>query len=100
MHVPTAIDQAKRMGVKMLTGVSYERVDDAGLHIRVGGNARALAVDTVIVCAGQESERGLYEELRAHAPSLPVHLIGGADVALELDAMRAIDQATRLAVRI
>ncbi|WP_410607234.1 FAD-dependent oxidoreductase [Amycolatopsis sp. lyj-109] len=85
--------KAKR--VEQLTGVTYERIDDAGLHITVDGKPRVLDVDTVVVCAGQEPVRDLVDDLRAKG--LPVHLIGGADVAAELDAKRAIDQGTRLA---
>jgi 2,4-dienoyl-CoA reductase (NADPH2) len=85
--------RAKR--VEQLTGVTYERIDDAGLHLTVDGAPRLLKVDTVVVCAGQEPVRDLADELRA--AGLPVHLIGGADVAAELDAKRAIDQGTRLA---
>jgi 2,4-dienoyl-CoA reductase (NADPH2) len=85
--------KAKR--VEQLTGVTYERIDDAGLHLTVDGAPRLLEVDTVVVCAGQEPVRDLTDELRA--AGLPVHLIGGADVAAELDAKRAIDQGTRLA---
>ncbi|EOD66185.1 NADPH-dependent 2,4-dienoyl-CoA reductase [Amycolatopsis vancoresmycina] len=84
--------KAKR--VEQLTGVTYERVDDAGLHLTVDGTPRLLEVDTIVVCAGQEPVRDLAGELPA---DLPVHLIGGADVAAELDAKRAIDQGTRLA---
>ncbi|MEV4051478.1 NADPH-dependent 2,4-dienoyl-CoA reductase [Amycolatopsis sp. NPDC049688] len=85
--------KAKR--VEQLPGVTYDRIDDDGLHITVDGRARLLEVDTVVVCAGQEPVRDLAGELRA--AGLPVHLIGGADVAAELDAKRAIDQGTRLA---
>ncbi len=85
--------KAKR--VEQLPGVTYERIDDDGLHITVDGKPRLLEVDTVVVCAGQEPVRELADELRA--AGLPVHLIGGADVAAELDAKRAIDQGTRLA---
>ncbi len=85
--------KAKR--VEQLTGVTYDRIDDDGLHITVGDKPRVLAVDTVVVCAGQEPVRDLADDLRA--AGLPVHLIGGADVAAELDAKRAIDQGTRLA---
>jgi len=83
-------------GVQMLAGVAYERVDDAGLHIRIDGKAQCLAVDTVVVCAGQESCRELEGPLRAAGVALS--LIGGADVAVELDAQRAIEQGTRLAM--
>ncbi|MBE8517923.1 NADPH-dependent 2,4-dienoyl-CoA reductase [Amycolatopsis sp. H6(2020)] len=85
--------KAKR--VEQLPGVTYERIDDDGLHITVDGKPRLLDVDTVVVCAGQEPVRDLVGDLRA--AGLPVHLIGGADVAAELDAKRAIDQGTRLA---
>ncbi|MCR6489756.1 NADPH-dependent 2,4-dienoyl-CoA reductase [Amycolatopsis sp. OK19-0408] len=84
----------KAKKVEQLTGVTYERIDDAGLHITVEGAPRLLEVDTVVVCAGQEPVRDLADALPA---DLPVHLIGGADVAAELDAKRAIDQGTRLA---
>ncbi|MEU4671775.1 NADPH-dependent 2,4-dienoyl-CoA reductase [Amycolatopsis sp. NPDC023774] len=83
----------KAKGVERISGVTYERVDDAGLHITVDGEPRLLEVDTVVVCAGQEPVRDLADALGA----IPVHLIGGADVAAELDAKRAIDQGTRLA---
>ena len=82
-------------GVTMIPGVGYDRVDDEGLHVSVDGEPRLLEVDTVVVCAGQESERGLYDDLVAAGRT--AHLVGGADVAAELDAKRAIDQATRLA---
>jgi 2,4-dienoyl-CoA reductase (NADPH2) len=84
--------------VQTIAGVSYERIDDDGLHILVEGELRLVPADTIVICAGQDSERGLRAEIAALAPELPVHVIGGADVAEELDAMRAIDQATRLAV--
>ncbi len=82
-------------GVKMIPGCSYEKIDDAGLHIKVGEETRVLDVDNVIVCAGQDPKRDLVEGLNK-----PHHLIGGADVASELDAKRAIDQGTRLAAAI
>ncbi|MBP7203029.1 MAG: NADPH-dependent 2,4-dienoyl-CoA reductase [Propionivibrio sp.] len=85
----------KKRGVEMIAGVSYERIDDAGLHITVNGQAKALPVDTIVVCAGQESQRELQAPLEA--AGISVSLIGGADVASELDAKRAIDQGTRLA---
>jgi 2,4-dienoyl-CoA reductase (NADPH2) len=85
----------KKRGVQMLSGVSYERIDDAGLHIVVDGQQQCLPVNHVIICAGQEPRRDLEEGLRA--ANVPVSLIGGADVANELDAKRAIDQGTRLA---
>jgi 2,4-dienoyl-CoA reductase (NADPH2) len=79
----------------MLAGVSYERIDGDGLHIVVDGQPHCLPVDHVVVCAGQESRRELEEGLRA--ANVPLSLIGGADVATELDARRAIEQGTRLA---
>jgi 2,4-dienoyl-CoA reductase (NADPH2) len=82
-------------GVQTLRGVTYERIDDDGLHISVDGQARVLAVTDVVICAGQEPQRELHNELTGRG--LGVHLIGGADVAAELDAKRAIDQGTRLA---
>ncbi len=82
-------------GVTLVPGVTYDRVDDAGLHVTVDGEPRLLEVDHVVVCAGQESERGLYDELVA--AGVEAHLIGGADVAAELDAKRAIKQGTELA---
>jgi 2,4-dienoyl-CoA reductase (NADPH2) len=85
-------------GVKMLVGVSYERIDDEGLHITVGGEPQTLAVDNVIICAGQDPRCELAEPLRELGKKL--HLIGGADVAMELDARRAIAQGTRLALEI
>jgi 2,4-dienoyl-CoA reductase (NADPH2) len=85
-------------GVKMLAGVSYERIDDAGLHITVDGEPQLLEVDNVVICAGQDPRRELAEPLREQGK--PLHLIGGADVAMELDARRAIAQGTRLALEI
>jgi len=90
----------KAMKVKMMGGIHYERVDDAGLWIRDGKDAgsKCLPVDHVILCAGQVSERGLVEPL--HAAGKMVHLIGGADLATELDAQRAIRQGAELAAKI
>ncbi|MFZ2501985.1 MAG: FAD-dependent oxidoreductase, partial [Nocardioides sp.] len=89
----------KDSGVRLVSGVTYDQIDDAGLHITVEGASRVLAVDHVVVCAGQESVRGLYDALlAADFPSERAHLIGGADVAAELDAKRAIDQGTRVAL--
>ncbi len=85
----------KHRGVETLAGCEYLGVDDAGLHLRVGGEPRLLEVDSVVVCAGQEPVRELLEPLRA--AGLEVHLIGGAEKAAELDAKRAIDQGTRVA---
>ncbi|MEH2920532.1 FAD-dependent oxidoreductase [Samsonia erythrinae] len=85
-----------RHGVTMLGGVEYHHIDDAGLHIIHERKMRCLPVDNVIICAGQEPNRELYAPLQA--AGCHVHLIGGADAAQELDARRAIDQATRLAL--
>ncbi|KFK95414.1 MULTISPECIES: FAD-dependent oxidoreductase [unclassified Serratia (in: enterobacteria)] len=83
-------------GVKMLNGVSYQRIDDRGLHIVRADQKSCLEVDTIVICAGQEPRRELQQPLLAMGKT--VHLIGGADVAAELDARRAIDQGTRLAM--
>lgn len=85
--------------VEMIGGVNYERIDAAGLHISKGKareDPQLIAADTIVLCAGQVSERSLADVLIAQGRS--VHVIGGADVAAELDAKRAIDQGTRLAV--
>jgi 2,4-dienoyl-CoA reductase (NADPH2) len=88
----------KARRVAMSPGVTYRKIDDEGLHVSVDGQDRVLAVDNVIVCAGQEPQRELLAPLRQAGCS--VHLIGGADVAAELDAKRAISQGTRLAAGI
>jgi 2,4-dienoyl-CoA reductase (NADPH2) len=84
--------------VKMIAGVNYEAIDARGLHISHGAgreNPTLIAVDTIVLCAGQEVERSLADTLTARG--LTPHIIGGADVAAELDAKRAIDQGARLA---
>ena len=86
----------RRRGVTMLSGVEYVKIDDAGLHIVVDGKPQVLDVDTVVICAGQEPRRELVAGLEA--AGIASTLIGGADVALELDAKRAIDQGTRVAL--
>ena len=86
----------RKRGVTMLSGVEYERIDDAGVHIRVEGVPECIAVDTVVVCAGQESRRELVDALAQRG--IHATAIGGADVALELDAKRAIEQGTRVAL--
>ncbi|ROZ53314.1 NADPH-dependent 2,4-dienoyl-CoA reductase [Rhodococcus sp. WS1] len=91
----------KNKGVHELSGVNYERIDDAGLHITFGEKhekPRLLEVDTIVICAGQESVRDLVDELTV--AGVVTHIIGGADVAGELDAKRAIEQGTRLAAKI
>ena len=85
----------KQSGVVQVSGATYDRVDDDGLHVTVDGEPRVLDVDHVVLCAGQESVRDLYDDL-VGAGAAP-HLIGGADVAAELDAKRAIEQGTRVA---
>lgn len=85
----------KMKSVKMLGGVSYERIDDAGLHVVIDGRPQTIQVDNVIVCVGQEPRRELFDALKN--ANIDVHLIGGADVAAELDAKRAIAQGTKLA---
>jgi 2,4-dienoyl-CoA reductase (NADPH2) len=81
--------------VEMLASCEYQRIDDEGLHLSINGEERLLAVDNIILCAGQEPLRALTEGL-----TKPYHLIGGADLATELDAKRAIDQGTRLAAQL
>jgi len=91
----------KAKGVHQLSGVNYERVDDDGLHISFGSDhsePRLLAVDNVVICAGQESVRDLADGLRR--TGVEPHVIGGADVAAEIDAKRAIRQGTELAARL
>jgi 2,4-dienoyl-CoA reductase (NADPH2) len=89
----------KNKHVQMLNAVEYLKVDDEGLHIRIGdGEPQVLAVDSVILCAGQDPLRELQDGLVATGQR--VHLIGGADVASELDAKRAIDQGSRLAAQL
>ncbi|MFD8597057.1 FAD-dependent oxidoreductase [Kitasatospora sp. NPDC059646] len=87
--------ELRHRGVVMVPGVEYRRIDDAGLHVVVDGAEQVLPVDTVVLCAGQEPRRDLVDALRERG--VEPHLIGGADVAAELDAKRAIDQGTRLA---
>jgi len=91
----------KAKGVEEITGVAYRRIDDEGLHIAYGKDhrlTRVLDVDNVVICAGQESQRDVADELIERG--VVTHVIGGADVAAELDAKRAIDQGTRLAATI
>ncbi|WP_417207570.1 FAD-dependent oxidoreductase [Antarctobacter sp.] len=91
----------KMKGVDMRSGVNYERIDDAGLHVSYGEareRPEVIACDTIVLCAGQVSERSLADALIDKG--VETHVIGGADVASELDAKRAIDQGTRLAARL
>jgi 2,4-dienoyl-CoA reductase (NADPH2) len=75
--------------------VTYRRIDDEGVHVSVGTEDRVIPADTVVICAGQEPARELYDVLERQGKA--VHLIGGAKLAAELDAMRAIDEGVRLA---
>jgi 2,4-dienoyl-CoA reductase (NADPH2) len=86
----------KKRGVAMTGSVEYERIDDTGLHLKIDGQRQILAVDTIVICAGQEPRRDLHADLLA--AGIACKLIGGADVALELDARRAIEQGTRIAL--
>jgi 2,4-dienoyl-CoA reductase (NADPH2) len=88
----------KQRKVLMINGVTYNRINDQGLHITLKDAPKVLEVDTVITCAGQEPLRDLEDELKN--AGMPVHLIGGAELAVELDAKRAIDQGARLAAKI
>jgi len=88
----------RKAGVIMLSDVSYQKIDDFGLHIRHHGEARTLAVDHVIVCAGQASEDALYRQLSKIGQ--PTHIIGGAKKAAELDAETAIRQGMELAYKL
>jgi 2,4-dienoyl-CoA reductase (NADPH2) len=86
----------KNRSVEMMAGVTYRKVDDAGLHITVGERDMTIPADTVVLCAGQDPQRALQADLLA--AGCTVHLIGGADKAAELDAKRAIQQGTALAL--
>jgi 2,4-dienoyl-CoA reductase (NADPH2) len=86
--------ELKKWGVKSITSVEYQKIDDRGLHLMVNGQPCLLQVDSIILCAGQEERQDLYHQLQEKG--LDVHLIGGAYKALELDAKQAIEQATRL----
>ena len=85
----------KMGGVKILTGVQYDKIDDQGLHITMDGQSQCLDVDHVVVCAGQVSVNQLFEPLKASGRS--VHIIGGAKLAAEVDAKRAIQEGTLIA---
>jgi 2,4-dienoyl-CoA reductase (NADPH2) len=86
----------RKAEVAMTAGAHYRAIDDRGLHVTVNEERRTIEADTVVICTGQLSNRTLHDELAARG--VRAHLIGGADVAAELDAQRAIDQATRLAI--
>lgn len=86
----------KNKGIHMLPSCDYKKIDDAGLHLSIAGEDRLLEVDHIVVCAGQDPN----DMLLADLDGMVVHKIGGADVASELDAKRAIDQGTRLAAEV
>ncbi|MEM8496582.1 MAG: NADPH-dependent 2,4-dienoyl-CoA reductase [Pseudomonadota bacterium] len=86
----------EKRAVQMVPGCEYQKIDDEGLHVLVNGENRVVTADNVVICAGQIPRRDLVDAIK----SKPCHLIGGADVAAELDAKRAIDQGTRLAAQI
>ena len=88
----------RKRGVQMINGVAYEKIDDEGLHIVKNESRQTIPANTIIICAGQEPLRTLADELTGM--DMHVHIIGGADKAAELDAQRAIDQGTRLAMEI
>ncbi len=90
--------ELKDLGVEQVAGVTYVKIDAAGLHIEREGVARVIEVDTIVVCAGQVSENALATELQALGKS--VHLIGGARLAGELDAKRAVEEGVRLGLAI
>ena len=92
--------QMRKHGVEMLGGVRYLKIDDRGLHIETEGKGQVLEVDNVVVCAGQLSVNTLYQELNPYGKNNKVHLIGGAYLAAEVDAERAIREGTELAARI
>ena len=85
----------KTKKIAMVAGAQYNKIDDRGLHYTLDGKSHVLAVDTIVLCTGQVPLRDLHAELEKHGISS--HLIGGADVAAELDAKRAINQGSRLA---
>lgn len=88
----------KKRDVNMQGGITYKRIDDEGLHLMLNGAEQVLKVDNIVVCAGQVSDRDLYQQLSERG--IQAHLIGGADKAVELDAKRAINQGTRLAAQL
>lgn len=88
----------KNKQVTMISGVAYQKIDDQGLHITVNGAPQTLEVEHVIICAGQEPLRELQVDLEQ--AGISTHLIGGANVASELDAKRAINEGSRLAAKL
>jgi len=88
----------KNKKVKMINSVQYLKIDDQGLHVTIKGEPKVLEVDNVVICAGQLSKNELFEPLKAKGVS--VHIIGGAFMAGELDAKRAIEQGSKLAAEL
>jgi 2,4-dienoyl-CoA reductase (NADPH2) len=86
----------KKKQVKMIGGVTYQKIDDEGLHILINGQPQVLEVDNVVICAGQVSNNGLFNTLKEK--NFPVHLIGGALQAGEVDAKRAIEEGVKLGI--
>lgn len=91
-------EELKKYGVKYLDGVSYNKISERGLHILRDDKEMILEVDHILICAGQESERSVYDALKDKGK--PLHMIGGAKFAGELDAKRAIEEGTKLALEI
>ena len=92
--------QIRKKGVTLLGGVKYTHIDDRGLHIEIDQKPRLLEVDNVVVCAGQTSVNELYQTLNPYGKDKRIHLIGGAYLAAEVDAKRAIKEGTELAARL
>ena len=88
--------ELKSRGVQNVTGATYLKIDEQGLHVLLGGEEKLIEADTIVVCAGQESENSLYADLKS--TNVPVTLIGGAEKSAELDALRAIKQGTETAL--
>ena len=92
--------QMKKKDVQMLSGVRYLKIDDFGLHIEINGQSRLLSVDNIVICAGQLSLNDLYQALNPYGKEKQVHLIGGALLAAEVDAKRAIREGATLGARL
>lgn len=88
--------ELKSRGVQNITGATYLKIDEQGLHVLLGGEEKLIEADTIVVCAGQESENSLYADLKS--TDVPVTLIGGAEKSAGLDALRAIKQGTETAL--
>jgi len=90
--------ELKSRHVQNITGASYNKIDGKGLHITLDGAEKLIEADTIVVCAGQESENSLYGELESRG--IAVSLIGGAEKSAGLDALRAIRQGTETALKL